>query len=99
MDKDTGELLGEFLGLPPTDLCLESSVDANDTRILSGSSDGNLWIWDLATQNVVAKLSGDKPTKHATVSISVHPQKNCFLAANGMSVLMWETETETETTS
>ncbi|XP_033228363.1 WD repeat domain-containing protein 83 [Belonocnema kinseyi] len=97
IDKDTGELLGEFLGLPPTNLCLESSVDSNDTRILSGSSDGKLWIWDLATQNVVAKLSGDKPTKHATVSISVHPQKNCFLAANGMNILMWETETETET--
>ena len=95
MDKDSGELLGEFMGLPPSDLCLESSVDYNDTRILSGSSDGSLWVWELATQKVVAKLTGDKPSRHPTVSISVHPQKNCFLASNGMNVLMWETLSET----
>ncbi|XP_076665999.1 WD repeat domain-containing protein 83 [Andrena cerasifolii] len=91
MDKDSGELLGEFVGHMANNLCLESSVDAQDTRILSGSADGKLWIWDLVSQKVVAKLSGMKPTKHPVVSLSVHPQTNCFLATNGPSVLMWST--------
>ncbi|XP_017883532.1 WD repeat domain-containing protein 83 [Ceratina calcarata] len=96
MDKDSGELLGEFTGHVANNLCLESSVDNQDTRILSGSADGKLWIWDLVSQKVVAKLSGFKPTKHPVVSLSVHPQTNCFLATNGPSVLMWSTLTTKE---
>ncbi|XP_029661249.1 WD repeat domain-containing protein 83 [Formica exsecta] len=96
IDKDSGELLGEFKGHTGKDLCLESSVDCQDTKILSGSADGKLWIWDLVSQKVVAKLSGIKPTKYATVSISVHPQKNCFLASNGSNVLMWSTSSQTD---
>ena len=90
MDKDSGELLGEFSGHVAKDLCLESSVDCNDTQILSGSADGKLWIWDLATQKVVNKLIGDSVSKFPTVSISVHPQKNCILGSNGTKIIMWE---------
>lgn len=96
MDKDSGELLGEFTGHLANDLCLESCVDTHDTRILSGSADGKLWIWDLVSQKVVAKLSGFKPTKHPMVSLSVHPQSNCFVATNGPSVLMWSTASTQE---
>lgn len=94
MDKDTGELLGEFLGLPASDLCIESGVDYKDTYILSGSADGRIWIWELATQKVIGKLSGDKPTRHASCSIAVHPQKHCFLATNGTDLLMWNCDGE-----
>ncbi|XP_076379224.1 WD repeat domain-containing protein 83 isoform X1 [Megalopta genalis] len=89
MDKDSGELLGEFTGHVADNLCLESSVDVQDARILSGSADGKLWIWDLVSQKVIAKLSGSKPTKHPIVSLSVHPKVNCFLASNGPNILMW----------
>ncbi|XP_046822387.1 WD repeat domain-containing protein 83 [Vespa crabro] len=92
IDKDTGELLGKFTGHTAKDLCLESSVDSQDTQILSGSEDGKLWVWDLATQTVVAKLSGYRPSKYPTLSINVHPTKNCFIAANGYSILMWSAE-------
>lgn len=96
LDKDSGELLGEFSGHTANNLCLESSVDYQDTRILSGSADGKLWIWDLVSQKVVAKLSGFKPTKHPTVSLNVHPQMNCFLATNGPDILMWDTVSPTQ---
>jgi len=89
IDKDSGELLGEYTGHTGKDLCLESSVDCQDMKILSGSADGKLWIWDLVSQKVVAMLSGFKPTKYPTVSISVQPLKNCFLASNGPNILMW----------
>lgn len=96
MDKDSGELLGEFTGHTANNLCLESSVDHQDTRIISGSADGKLWVWDLVTQKPVVKLSGLKPSKHPTASLSVHPQMNSFLAANGPHILMWSTTSNLE---
>ncbi|XP_046469083.1 WD repeat domain-containing protein 83 [Neodiprion pinetum] len=94
MDKDTGELLGEFTGHAADDLCLESSVDCKDTHILSGSGDGKLWIWDLVTQKVVQKLSDNNLSEkiHPVVSICIHPQRNCILAASGGTILMWDTD-------
>lgn len=90
MDKDSGELLGEFSGHVANDLCLESSVDCQDTQIFSGSGDGRLWIWDVASQQVVAKLIGDGLSKFPMVSLSVHPQKNCIAATNGSKIVMWD---------
>ncbi|XP_063980034.1 WD repeat domain-containing protein 83 [Diachasmimorpha longicaudata] len=89
MDKDTGELLGEFKGHSVKELCLESSVDCYDTKVLSGSADGSIWVWDLATQEVLGKLKGDRMTRHPTVSLNVHPQENCVVGANGSFILMW----------
>uniref|UniRef100_A0A6V7IAS2 WD repeat domain-containing protein 83 n=1 Tax=Bracon brevicornis TaxID=1563983 RepID=A0A6V7IAS2_9HYME len=89
LDKDTGELLGEFKGHTAEDLCLESSIDCYDTKVLSGSADGKVWVWDLANQQVIGKLDGDKTSKYPTVSLSVHPQENCLLGANGSCILMW----------
>ncbi|XP_034948837.1 WD repeat domain-containing protein 83 [Chelonus insularis] len=94
LDKDTGELLNEFKGHTVDDLCLESSVDYNDSKVLSGSADGKLWVWDLTNQKVLAKLSGDEKTKYPTVSLSVHPQENSILATNGTNVFMWNVQTE-----
>ncbi|XP_057319404.1 WD repeat domain-containing protein 83 [Microplitis mediator] len=88
LDKDTGELLNEFRGHVAGDLCLESSVDFQDTRVLSGSGDGYLWIWDLASGQVVDKLRGE--LKYPVVSISVHPTDNFILASNGSNVFMWK---------
>ncbi|XP_012280432.1 WD repeat domain-containing protein 83 [Orussus abietinus] len=91
MDKDSGELLGEFTGHSADNLCLESSIDCQDVYIISCSGDGKLWVWELATQKVFAKLTGLDPSKHPTVSLSVHPQRNCILATSGTKLLMWDT--------
>ncbi|XP_066594428.1 WD repeat domain-containing protein 83 isoform X2 [Prorops nasuta] len=92
IDKDTGELLGEFTGHKAENLCLESSVDCQDNRVLSGSGDGKLWIWELASQKNIAKLSSPKPSKHSVVSVAVHPQVNCFLASNGPKILIFSSD-------
>lgn len=96
-DKDTGELLNEYKGHKVDDLCLESSVDCNDTKILSGSADGRLWIWDLANQEILGKLIGSNLSKYPTVSLSVHPQQNCILATNGSKILMWKEQSQCDT--
>lgn len=90
IDKDTGELLGEYEGLSKSDYCIQSSVTYDDKLVLSGSSDGRIWAWDLITRKVVMHLSDEKSMEHPIVSIGVHPNKNSFLAANGSDILLWE---------
>lgn len=92
IDKDTGELLGEYEGLKKSDFCIESCVTHDDSLILSGSVDGKIWAWNLISREVVMRLADDQSTKHPVVSIGVHPSKNCFLAANGQDILVWEKE-------
>lgn len=89
MDKSTGELLGEYLGLEQSDFCLESCINFNDKLILSGSSDGKLWIWDLMSREVVEKLS-DQTSETPITSVSVHPKKNCFLTNSNTDILLWQ---------
>ncbi|XP_014216616.1 WD repeat domain-containing protein 83 [Copidosoma floridanum] len=90
IDKDTGELLGEYEGLTKNDYCIESTVNYDDKLVLSGSADGRVWAWDLISRQVVMHLFDDKSSKHPTISLSTHPTKNSFLAANGSDILLWE---------
>lgn len=92
IDKETGELLGEYEGLQRSDYCLQSSVNHDDTLVLSGSSDGRIWAWELISRKLVMHLSDEKSIQHPIVSIAVHPSKNSFLAANGSDILLWEKE-------
>jgi mitogen-activated protein kinase organizer 1 len=90
IDKDTGELLGEYEGLSKSDFCLESSVNFDDTMVLSGSNDGRIWVWNLISRKIVMYLSDKTSVEHPIISIGVHPTKNNFLAANGSDILLWE---------
>ncbi|KAJ8683477.1 hypothetical protein QAD02_019269 [Eretmocerus hayati] len=90
IDKDTGELLGEYEGLQKSDFCIESSVNHDDTMILSGSKDGRIWAWNLITRKVVMYLCDEKSGEQPIISIAVHPNKNSILAANGQDILLWE---------
>ncbi|KAL7306548.1 hypothetical protein TKK_0001240 [Trichogramma kaykai] len=90
MDRDTGELLSEYEGLEKSDYCIESSVNKDDNIVLSGSSDGRIWMWNLISKKVVGHLSDDQSQKHPIISIAVHPSKNCFLGANSQDILLWE---------
>ncbi|XP_016844027.1 WD repeat domain-containing protein 83 [Nasonia vitripennis] len=90
IDKDTGELLGEYEGLRKSDFCLESCVNHDDTLVLSGSSDGQIWAWELISRKIVMHLSDEKSGAHPIISIGVHPNRNSFLAANGPDILLFE---------
>ena len=90
IDKDTGELLGEYEGLSKSDFCLQSCVSHDDKMVVSGSNDGRIWIWNLITRKVVGHLFDEKSKNHPTVSIAVHPSKDCFLAANSQDILLFE---------
>ncbi|KAJ9577601.1 hypothetical protein L9F63_005788 [Diploptera punctata] len=87
LDKESGELLGEYSGHSTDDYCVESCVDNKDHYVLSGSIDGNIWCWDLVQGNVVTKLPHDKG--HVVNSVSSHPSQLCLLSAGHASIKLW----------
>lgn len=90
LDKESGELLAEYSGHQAGDCVLESSVDANDTQIISGSACGHIWMWDMV------EMPDKKPVKllhnaaYAVCSVAAHPTKvGVLLSASGRTVRLW----------
>lgn len=87
MDKETGELLSEYKGHKTGDYMIESCLDAKDKYILSGSTDGNLYCWELISNKLVKLFP--HPNQKTVHSISAHPSGNYFLTAAGYNVYLW----------
>lgn len=46
-DRATGELLNEYVGHKNEAYRMDSLLINNDAYVVSGSEDGDIWIWDL----------------------------------------------------
>eukprot|EP00045_Choanoeca_perplexa_P014573 m.172598 g.172598 ORF g.172598 m.172598 type:complete len:308 (-) comp16722_c0_seq1:2600-3523(-) len=79
LDKDTGELLGQYKGHVNSDFKVDSCLSYNDAIVASGSEDGAIHLWDLVDgkQRAVVK-------EHPTVvcSLAFHPKKMSLLSAS-----------------
>ncbi|XP_022314567.2 tyrosine-protein kinase transmembrane receptor Ror2-like [Crassostrea virginica] len=51
MDKDTGEMLNEFTGHQNHEYKVDSTLNCQDTHVISGSEDGFVYYWDLVEWN------------------------------------------------
>lgn len=51
LDKDTGELLGEYTGHQNTQYVIDNCLNEKDTHVISGSEDGKIYFWDLIEVN------------------------------------------------
>ena len=59
----------------------------DDQRLLTACSDGLVWVWDLATGEVVRKLGGHETTVGA---IALHPKGGAFATGSGdRTVVLW----------
>ena len=47
LDKDSGELLGEYSGHKNSEYRIDSCMNHTDTHVVSGSEDGRICFWDL----------------------------------------------------
>ena len=47
LDKDTGELLGEYAGHQNSRYRVDSCMNNDDSHVVSGSEDGKIYFWDL----------------------------------------------------
>lgn len=87
LDKNTGEMLGEYVGHRTEDMNIESAINISDSHVLSGSVSGELWCWDLVSAEVVKKLK-HTPGKVLN-SLSVHPRKEILLTASVTTIKVW----------
>ncbi|XP_050306588.1 WD repeat domain-containing protein 83 isoform X5 [Anthonomus grandis grandis] len=87
LDKNGGELLGEYKGHKINNLNIESDIITNDSYILSGSASGELWCWDLVSAEVKHKFLHTR--NKALTSLSVHPTKDIILTASVGSLKLW----------
>lgn len=89
-DKTSGELLNEYSGHTTGDFCIESSVDRKDRNILSGSTDGCVYCWDLIGSKVSHKLvhsSGE-----VVHSLHPHPTGDYLMTATKNEIHLWGIE-------
>ncbi|KAL3281243.1 hypothetical protein HHI36_004457 [Cryptolaemus montrouzieri] len=87
IDKNTGEMLGEYLGHRTDDMNIESGIITSDDHVISGSISGQLFIWDLINAVIVKKLT-HTPGKVLN-SISIHPRKNVVLTSSVNTIKVW----------
>ncbi|KAK7867724.1 hypothetical protein R5R35_002234 [Gryllus longicercus] len=88
--KDSGELLAEYSGHKSGDCVLESCVDANDSRVISGSACGNIWIWSMVEDPEKKPIKLLHNSAYAVCSVAAHPtQIGILLSASGRTIKLW----------
>lgn len=87
LDKDSGELLGEYAGHRNTEYKIDSCLTNTDTHIVSGSEDGKVYFWDLVEGTMVEAV--DKAGHGAVYSLSYHATEPCLLTASATSYKVW----------
>ncbi|XP_020850566.1 WD repeat domain-containing protein 83 [Phascolarctos cinereus] len=89
LDKDTGELLGEYTGHKNHKYKLDCCLSERDTHVVSASEDGNVYFWDLVEGTLALTL----PVSRGVVqSLAFHPTEPCLLTASEGSVHCWREE-------
>lgn len=76
-----------YTGHRTDDMNIESAIIASDNYVLSGSVSGELWIWDLISDELVERY--DHTLRKVLHSISVHPKKNIILTASVNTIKVW----------
>uniref|UniRef100_A0A4W3HHP5 WD repeat domain-containing protein 83 n=1 Tax=Callorhinchus milii TaxID=7868 RepID=A0A4W3HHP5_CALMI len=89
LDKETGELLGEYKGHQNKEYKLDCCLNHSDTHVLSASEDGSVYIWDLIEGSLAATIPVGKGVVQ---SLSHHPTEPCLLTATEGSVQVWRDE-------
>uniref|UniRef100_A0A8C6QE70 WD repeat domain-containing protein 83 n=1 Tax=Nannospalax galili TaxID=1026970 RepID=A0A8C6QE70_NANGA len=91
LDKDTGELLGEYTGHKNQQYKLDCCLNERDTHVISCSENGKVFFWDLVEGALVLAL----PVGSSVVqSLAYHPTEPCLLTAMGGSIQCWREEKE-----
>ncbi|NWI39622.1 WDR83 protein, partial [Picathartes gymnocephalus] len=90
LDKDTGELLGEYTGHRSTTYRLDCVLNEQDTHVGCASEDGHVYFWDLVEGSLALSL----PVGQGVVqSLAFHPRLSCLLAATQGQVTLWREDT------
>nr|XP_054770625.1 WD repeat domain-containing protein 83-like [Lytechinus pictus] len=94
LDKDNGELLGEYQGHINKDYRIECCMNETDTHVVSGSEDGRICFWDLVEGSMTSTI--EKAGKNVIPTLSFHPEEPCLLSASEGLVKVWRQQFYTE---
>ncbi|XP_042305252.1 WD repeat domain-containing protein 83 [Sceloporus undulatus] len=86
LDKETGELLGEYSGHKNITYKMDCCLSERDTHVGSCSEDGKVYFWDLVEGSLALALP---VSKSAVQSLSFHPTETCLLTAAEGLVQLW----------
>ncbi|XP_064355383.1 WD repeat domain-containing protein 83 [Dromaius novaehollandiae] len=89
LDKDTGELLGEYTGHRSATYKLDCVLSERDTHVGSASEDGKVYFWDLVEGSLALSLAVGRG---AVQSLAFHPTLPCLLAAADGHLQLWREE-------
>jgi mitogen-activated protein kinase organizer 1 len=92
IDKDSGEILAEFKGHENRKYRIDGCLFDNDSYVLSGSEDGNVYMWSLVEGALEGKLP--HPGHKVVHSLSSHHKKKELLTAAEGFVYLWEESEE-----
>lgn len=73
--------------------CVRTTFSASSgARIVSGSEDGSVYMWDLHTEDVIQKLKGH--SEESTVfGVDTHPSEDLIVSCSGKpdnSIILWK---------
>jgi len=93
VEISSGRLLQEYQGHVNNSYKTESCLSCDDVHVLSGSEEGNIWVWNLITGKVNTKLCIRNAHKKAVSSLSYHPNLPFFVSSSyDGSVKCWKGE-------
>ncbi|KAG2470426.1 WD repeat domain-containing protein 83 [Polypterus senegalus] len=95
IDKDTGELLGEYTGHKNSKYKLDCCFSDKDTHVGSCSEDGKVYFWDLVEGSLALAFSIGSGVVQ---SLSFHPRESKLLTAMEGNVQLWGKQSDEEET-
>ena len=86
IDTDSGDMLSEYSGHSTRDYLVECGILSNDSQIVCGSGDGNVFVWDLVSGNVLKNLNVGKVVVN---SLATHPTSQDVIFASHRDIQIW----------
>ncbi|XP_027195497.2 WD repeat domain-containing protein 83-like [Dermatophagoides pteronyssinus] len=87
VDKSSGQILASFEGHLNQKYRIDNGFLDNDSLIISGSEDGNIYIWSLLEGTIVAKLPHKQKVIH---TFAIHPTKMELISGAENKVHIWQ---------
>jgi mitogen-activated protein kinase organizer 1 len=79
LDKANGQLLAEFKGHSNTQFRITNCFGDNDSYVIGGSEDGNVYVWDLLEGTVVANLENHEKS---ITTVQHNPKRKEFISGS-----------------
>ncbi|XP_055386098.1 WD repeat domain-containing protein 83 [Condylostylus longicornis] len=87
VDNETGNVIQEYVGRKNDDYHIECEKMSNDKHVISGSSEGLIYVWDLLSGKILQHLKANNNTTNSVIhSLTTHPLLNEVIFAKGREI-------------